>query len=145
MCDWVIQWWSGKLRVSSRNVPSLDVVYDSLLASSIKHTVLTNSGAGPIGLVTALAAHAAGCTPIVITDLIQSRLDFAISLLPGIKTVCIPRGASPEDVAEMIKDKAGGQVKVALECTGFESSIRAAIYVSFGCGAAIGENSCRVF
>lgn len=30
----------------------------------------------------------------------------------------------------MVKEQAGGQVKVALECTGFESSIRAAIYVS---------------
>lgn len=88
------------------------------------------SGAGPIGLVTALAAHAAGCTPIVLTDLVASRLEFAKTLLPNIRTVQIPKGTAPEGVAGMIKDAAGGMVNVALECTGFESSIRAAIFVS---------------
>ena len=91
---------------------------------------LTTSGAGPIGLVTALAAHAAGCTPIVLTDLVQSRLEFAKTLLPNIRTVQISKGQSPEEVAGMIKTAAGGMVNVALECTGFESSIRTAIFVS---------------
>lgn len=89
-----------------------------------------SSGAGPIGLVTALAANAAGCTPIVLTDLVASRLDFARTLLPNIRTVQIPKGTAPEGVAELIKTEAGGMVNVALECTGFESSIRAAIFVS---------------
>ena len=91
---------------------------------------LTTSGAGPIGLVTALAAHAAGCTPIVLTDLVASRLEFAKTLLPNIRTVQIQKGTSPEDVAKMVKEQAGGMVNVALECTGFESSIRTAIFVS---------------
>jgi threonine dehydrogenase-like Zn-dependent dehydrogenase len=91
---------------------------------------LINSGAGPIGLVTALAAHAAGCTPIVLTDLVQSRLEFAKTLLPNIRTVQITKGQSPEEVAGMIKSAAGGMISVALECTGFESSIRTAIFVS---------------
>jgi L-iditol 2-dehydrogenase len=92
---------------------------------------LTISGAGPIGLVTALAAHAAGCTPIVLTDLVASRLEFAKTLLPNIRTVQIQKGTSPEDVAKMVKEQAGGMVSVALECTGFESSIRTAIFVSY--------------
>lgn len=87
-------------------------------------------GAGPIGLITLLAAHAAGCYPIVITDLFESRLKFAESLVPGVKTLAIPRGAKPEDVATEIKAKAGMELRVALECTGVESSIRTAIYVS---------------
>lgn len=92
--------------------------------------MLIISGAGPIGLVTALAAHAAGCTPIVLTDLVQSRLEFAKTLLPNIRTVQISKGQSPEEVAGMVKNAAGGMVNVALECTGFESSIRTAIFVS---------------
>lgn len=47
------------------------------------------SGAGPIGLVSLLSARAAGAEPIVITDLFQSRLDFAKTLIPGVRTVLI--------------------------------------------------------
>ncbi|WWD15618.1 hypothetical protein CI109_100040 [Kwoniella shandongensis] len=90
-------------------------------------------GAGPIGLVTLLAAHAAGCTPIVITDLFESRLDFAKKLIPTVKTVVIDRAASPTDVAAKIKEAAGTELKLALDCTGVESSIRAGIFsVGFG-------------
>jgi L-iditol 2-dehydrogenase len=90
-------------------------------------------GAGPIGLITLLAAHAAGCYPIVITDLFQSRLEFAKTLVGNVKTVQIQRGESAEDTAAKIKSAAGMELRVALECTGVEGSIRAAIYsVVFG-------------
>lgn len=89
----------------------------------------TRSGSGPIGLVTLLAANAAGCAPIVITDLFESRLKFAQNLVPRVKTVQIQRGQSEEDIAATVKEAAGLAFKVALECTGVESSIRAAIYV----------------
>ncbi|WRT67569.1 uncharacterized protein IL334_004541 [Kwoniella shivajii] len=85
-------------------------------------------GAGPIGLVTLLAAHASGCTPIVITDLVASRLEFAKKLVPTVKTVQIQREWKAEETAEKIKAAAGTGIRVALECTGFESSIRTAIY-----------------
>ncbi|WVR06191.1 hypothetical protein IAU60_003221 [Kwoniella sp. DSM 27419] len=90
-------------------------------------------GAGPIGLVTLLAAHASGCTPIVLTDLVASRLEFAKTLVPSVKTVQIQRDWSPEAVAEKIRAAAGTDIRVALECTGFESSIKGAIFsVVFG-------------
>jgi threonine dehydrogenase-like Zn-dependent dehydrogenase len=88
------------------------------------------SGAGPIGLVSLLSARAAGAEPIVITDLFQSRLDFAKKLVPGACTVLIERGASPKAQAERVKAAAGGLLKLALECTGVENSIHTAIYVS---------------
>ncbi|TFK29666.1 L-arabinitol 4-dehydrogenase [Coprinopsis marcescibilis] len=91
-------------------------------------------GAGPIGLVSLLSARAAGAEPVVITDLFQSRLDFAKKLVPGVRTVLIDPKATPEAEAERIKKLADGPVKVVLECTGAESSIRTAIYsTAFGC------------
>jgi L-iditol 2-dehydrogenase len=93
--------------------------------------MLIFSGAGPIGLVTLLAAHAAGCTPIAITDLIGSRLEFAKTLVPSVKTIQLERSGTAEGNAERIKEALGMMPRVALECTGFESSIRAAIYVSW--------------
>ncbi|GAA6010893.1 hypothetical protein JCM10207_003978 [Rhodosporidiobolus poonsookiae] len=89
-------------------------------------------GAGPIGLVSLLAARAAGAAPIVITDIAQSRLDFAKQLVPSVKTVLVERGVETKQLAEKIKSAAGlpGGISVTLECTGVESSIQAAIYAS---------------
>ncbi|KAF7308771.1 L-arabinitol 4-dehydrogenase [Mycena kentingensis (nom. inval.)] len=90
-------------------------------------------GAGPIGLVSLLSARAAGAEPIIITDLFQSRLDFAKKLVPGVRTVLIKRGSTPMEQAADIKAVAEGELNVALECTGVESSIHTAIYsVKFG-------------
>ncbi|CAK9779468.1 putative L-arabinitol 4-dehydrogenase [Cutaneotrichosporon oleaginosum] len=90
-------------------------------------------GAGPIGLISLLAADAAGCCPIVITDLFESRLEFARTLVPGVKTILIAKGESAEEAAKRITAEAGMPLRAALECTGVESSIRAAIYsVQFG-------------
>lgn len=94
-----------------------------------------HSGAGPIGLVSLLAARAAGACPIVITDLSASRLEFAKNLVPGIHTVQVERGLSAKDLSAKIKQAVGlpNGVNVALECTGVESSVQAAIFsVKFG-------------
>ncbi|KAK9465559.1 chaperonin 10-like protein [Lipomyces arxii] len=86
-------------------------------------------GAGPIGIISALCAHAAGCTPLVITDIDDGRLDFAKSLIKGLRTVKVERGQSPEEIAVNIIAAGGGiRPRVALECTGVESSLSAAIY-----------------
>ncbi|KAJ7180670.1 chaperonin 10-like protein [Mycena filopes] len=76
-------------------------------------------GAGPIGLITLLSARAAGAEPVVITDLFQSRLDFAKKLVPGVRTVLIKRGTTPKEQAQDIKEAAGGALKLAMECTWF--------------------------
>jgi len=90
-------------------------------------------GAGPIGLVSLLAARAAGAEPIVITDLFQSRLDFAKKLVPGVRTVLISRNSTAKESAQKIKEAAGLPLAVALECTGVESSVHSAIYsMKFG-------------
>lgn len=87
-------------------------------------------GAGPIGLVSLLAAHAAGAAPIVITDLDEGRLAVAKKLVPRVRTVAVQRGQEPKALAERIVEALEGEAKLVIECTGVESSITAGIYVS---------------
>ncbi|KAG8736673.1 hypothetical protein FRC10_009051 [Ceratobasidium sp. 414] len=86
------------------------------------------AGAGPIGLVTLLAARAAGAEPIVISDLSEARLEFAKKLVPGVRTILIERGLTPQAQAEKVVALLGEKATVTLECTGVESSIWTSIY-----------------
>lgn len=87
-------------------------------------------GAGPIGLVSLLSAHAAGATPIVITDLDEHRLATAKTLVPRVRTVGVKKEQTPSEIAQMVKASLGEEPNLALECTGVQSSIQSAIYVS---------------
>ncbi|OAP56126.1 L-arabinitol 4-dehydrogenase [Fonsecaea erecta] len=91
-------------------------------------------GAGPIGLVTLLCCAAAGACPLLITDIDEGRLKFAKSLVPRVTTFQVPRGVSAEECAEQIVSAMGGiRPRVAMECTGVESSVNSAIWsVKFG-------------
>jgi len=91
-------------------------------------------GSGPIGLITLLCVAAAGAEPIVVTDIDEGRLAFAKELIPRARTYKVERGVGIEDAGKAIVELAGGvQPAVALECTGVESSVNAAIYsVKFG-------------
>ena len=106
-------------------------------------------GAGPIGLATLICARAAGAYPLVITDLDAGRLAFAESLFsssassspasgepgpPRVRTLLVACEEAREALAARIVDAMGGtEPDVALDCTGAESSIGAAIEaVRFG-------------
>jgi L-iditol 2-dehydrogenase len=86
-------------------------------------------GAGPIGLVTLLAANAAGAAPIAITDLNPDRLKVAKTLIPRVRTVQIDKEKDARSVADEVKHALGQEAKLVIECTGVESSIHTAIYV----------------
>ena len=88
-------------------------------------------GAGPIGMVVLLAAHAAGAAPIAITDIDENRLKMAKSLVPRVRTVLVGKEQNAKEVASEIKQALGQEAKLVIECTGMESSIHAGIYVSF--------------
>ncbi|KAJ5114369.1 Polyketide synthase enoylreductase [Penicillium alfredii] len=100
------------------------------------------TGAGPIGLISLLSARAAGATPIVITDIDEGRLQFAKSLAPEVRTYKVQIGHSAEESAagiiNALNDGRGSgpdalRPKLALECTGVESSVNSAIWsVKFG-------------
>ncbi|ETN46438.1 uncharacterized protein HMPREF1541_00622 [Cyphellophora europaea CBS 101466] len=106
-------------------------------------------GAGPIGLVTLLCAEAAGACPIVITDIAESRLKFAKELCPRVSTFQIPMGKTPEECADGIIETMGGiRPRVAMECTGVESSVASAIFsMRFGGKVfiiGVGKNEMKV-
>ncbi|GAB0131917.1 L-arabinitol 4-dehydrogenase [Epichloe bromicola] len=87
-------------------------------------------GAGPIGLISLLCCAAGGASPLVITDISESRLAFAKELCPRVVTHRIER-ASPEDTAKAIVASFGGvEPALTMECTGVESSINAAIWAT---------------
>jgi L-iditol 2-dehydrogenase len=90
-------------------------------------------GAGPIGLITLLCCAAAGAEPIVITDIDDGRLKFAKELVPSVRAFKVAR-APPEELGKAIASEFGGlEPAIALECTGVESSVSAAIWaVKFG-------------
>ncbi|KAN0079597.1 GroES (chaperonin 10)-like protein [Elaphomyces granulatus] len=100
------------------------------------------AGAGPIGLVTLLSVRAAGATPIVITDIDEGRLRFAMDLVPDVRTYKAQLDLSPEEnaagILDAMNDGKGNTAdalrpRVAIECTGVESSLAAAIWsVKFG-------------
>jgi len=92
-------------------------------------TPLVICGAGPIGLVTLLAAHASGAAPIVITDLDENRLTKAKELVPRVRTIQVERSDDAKHVGAKIVKALGSEARLVLECTGVESSIHSAIYV----------------
>ncbi|KAK7914752.1 alcohol dehydrogenase GroES-like domain-containing protein [Apiospora marii] len=90
-------------------------------------------GAGPIGLITLLCCKAAGACPLVITDIDEGRLKFAKELCPSVIAHKVERG-TPEEAGQAIVASMGGiEPSIAIECTGVESSVAAAIWaVKFG-------------
>jgi D-xylulose reductase len=71
-------------------------------------------GAGPIGLVTALSALAAGCARVYVTDVDDAKLEIA-----GRLGAITPINVSRENVAERImRDTDGWGVEVVFEATG---------------------------
>ncbi len=71
-------------------------------------------GAGPIGLVTALAALAAGCSRVVITDVLQPKLDLAARLGP-----ITPVNVAQRSVVEVVRElTAGWGADIVFEASG---------------------------
>jgi len=76
------------------------------------------SGAGPIGMVTALAALAGGCSQVVIADVQQPKLDLAATL--GAIT---PVNVAKENLAEVVhKMTDGWGADIVFECSGNEKA-----------------------
>ncbi len=83
-------------------------------------------GAGPIGLTTLQAAKAHGATRIIVTDVVESRLEFARKL--GATDVI---NAAEQDVVEAIRELTSGRgVDAAFECAGTQATLEQAFKVA---------------
>ena len=75
-------------------------------------------GAGPIGMVTALAALAGGCSQVIMTDVQQPKLDLAATLGP-----ITPVNVAQENVATVVMALTDGWgADVVFECSGSEQA-----------------------
>lgn len=71
-------------------------------------------GAGPIGMVTALALLAGGCSKIIMTDVLQPKLDLAATLGP-ITSINV----AEQDLNEVVMDMTEGWgADLVVECSG---------------------------
>ncbi len=76
-------------------------------------------GAGPIGMVTALAALAGGCSRVVLTDTQQPKLDLGATL--GAIT---PVNVREQNIAEVISAMTGGWgADIVFECSGNDRAL----------------------
>lgn len=98
-------------------------------------------GAGAVGLLCATAAKASGYQHVVLADIAQNRLDFALEhgfadqthRLEIHKPESIDEGLSfaQEDAMSLTTLNSNKRFHVVFECSGVESCVRTAIYVSF--------------
>ncbi|XP_059629385.1 L-idonate 5-dehydrogenase-like [Cornus florida] len=91
-------------------------------------------GAGPIGLVTMLAARAFGAPRIVIVDIDDRRLSFAKDL--GADEI-IQVSANIKDVADevvKIRNAMGSSIDVSFDCVGFDKTMSTTLNATRGGG-----------
>ncbi len=80
------------------------------------------TGAGPIGILTAMAARAAGATQLFLSDLNDTRLALAREALGHVRTIN-PR---LEKVGDVVRSETEGNVgcDIAIECVGNEHALK---------------------
>jgi len=93
-------------------------------------------GAGPIGLVSLLAAKAMGASKVLITDLVQDRLDVAKELGADF-TIKIEKTVSEDDLIKQIHTLMGGAPNKTIDCSGAEATNRLAILATKTGGVAV--------
>merc|ERR1712012_711979 len=103
-------------------------------------------GAGPIGLVSLLTAKAMGASEVIITDIMDNRLEVAKSM-GATHTYKVGGGKTAEQMADEVADLLGGdKPDVTIECSGVESSVRFGIMAtkSGGCLVLVGLGKAEI-
>lgn len=90
-------------------------------------------GAGPIGIMVALAALAGGCAKVYICDLVDEKLGVAAQY-DGIEAINVSRA----DTGEVIREATEGWgANVVFECAGAERSIQTALEAAAPAGCVV--------
>lgn len=102
-------------------------------------------GAGPIGLVTLIVARSMGAGRIVITDLLQNRLDVAKELGAD-GTLLLEKTVSETEIVKKIHTLFGGAPDKTIDCCGAEATSRISILAtrSGGCAVLVGMGPAEV-
>lgn len=104
-------------------------------------------GAGPVGLLTAAAAKAAGASHVTMADISESRLKFAKSYIADETIHMTSKPPKDVDTNEFAKAEADkllqsgvSPANVVFDCTGVEVCVQMSVYVSH---AALKKAGCR--
>ena len=126
MAEYVKVAISGLVKLPEQISPTLGAVIEPLAVAvhGVSRVNLTSEsivavlGAGPIGLLTALVAAHGGCSAVVISDVLPSRLELASRL--GLRAV-----SAGEELARTIDELTGGEgADAVFECAGVPASAR---------------------
>ncbi|CAH0718100.1 unnamed protein product, partial [Brenthis ino] len=93
-------------------------------------------GAGPIGLVTMLAAKAMGASKILITDILQSRLDKAKELGADY-TLLVTKDSSEAEMVHKVHELLGSHPDISIDASGVQATVRLALLATKSGGAAV--------
>ncbi|XP_045776140.1 sorbitol dehydrogenase-like isoform X1 [Maniola jurtina] len=99
-------------------------------------TTLLVLGAGPIGVLCAMTARAMGATKILITDVVESRLETAKKLGADF-TLLIRKEYSDQQVVDKIREMLGTSPNVTMDACGFASAQRVAMMVTRSGGTVV--------
>ncbi|RZF49120.1 hypothetical protein LSTR_LSTR008406 [Laodelphax striatellus] len=82
------------------------------------------TGAGPIGLVTLICAKAMGASRVIVTDLLDFKLDVAKELGAD-HTILVKPNEDEKEVTKKIQEILEGSLPdITIDCSGFESTIK---------------------
>ncbi|KAJ0174955.1 hypothetical protein K1T71_009096 [Dendrolimus kikuchii] len=93
-------------------------------------------GAGPIGLLIMLTAKSMGATKVLITDVFQSRLDFA-KKLGADHTLLVKKDSNEAELVVKIHELLGGHPDVSFDASGAQATVRLSLLATKSGGVAV--------
>nr|QZC92151.1 alcohol dehydrogenase [Dioryctria abietella] len=102
---------------------------------SAGHNVLI-LGAGPIGLMIMLTAKAMGAAKVLVTDVLQSRLDFA-KQMGADQTLLVGKDSNEADLVRKVHELLGCHPDVSFDASGVSSTVRLSLLATKSGGKAL--------